>query len=201
MALPPAQGVTKAVLNLSSQGIATANVLHFTSPPGPNAPDPTALGTRLAAWWENQIAPQVHTSQVLNSVICTDLSAGGPPSVEVTTGLPAAGSMGGEPLPNSVAGVVSLHTALRGRSFRGRIYHGGFAEVDVNGNNIGSLRRNALLNAYELLILFTEPLLPDYQLVVLSYFANGAQRPVPVATPVTAMSMNLRVDTQRRRLF
>jgi len=199
--LPPAPGVTRAVFNYLSNGVATANVIHFTAPPGPDAPDPANLASDLASWWKLNIAPLSSVNHILQSVVCTDLSASGPPAVEHTTGLPAAGTQAGESLPNNAALVMSLRTALRGRSFRGRLYMGGIAESQASGNNvIASFRDNAVIEWSEIILFVTAPLSPDLQLVVLSYFSGGAVRGTPVATPVTSITADTRIDTMRRRM-
>lgn len=199
-AMPPAAGVTRAVLNYTSNGIATANVLHFVAAPGPDAPDPTALGSRLALWWKGQMKPIVSATQTLNNVTCTDLSAGGPPAVVYSTGLPDTGTNGSQPIPNNCALVMSLVTGLRGRSYRGRIYVGGLTESQTNGNAVDTGTRDLIVAKFDMLITFTAALEPDYNLVVLSYFADGSIRTTPVATLVTTVRADTRVDTQRRRM-
>jgi len=199
--LPPASGVTRAVFNYLSQGIPTANVLHFTAPPGPDAPDPAALASDLAGWWIANIAPISHTSHILQNVTCTDLSAAGPPAVIYSTGLPSPGLQTGDPMPNNAALVMSEHTALRGRSYRGRIYVGGIAESNSLGNEVLGTLRDAHVTRWSQLITFvTAPLSPDVCLVVLSYFSAGAVRATPVATRVTTITANTRIDTMRQRM-
>lgn len=201
MALPPAPGVTRAVFNYTSQGIATANVLHFTQPPGSTAPDPTALASDLKGFWVAAIAPLVHQTHILQNVTCTDLGPTGPPQAIHTTGLPSPGLQTGDPMPNNVALVMSLKTALRGRSYRGRLYEGGIAESNALGNEAVSAYRDALVSAWSQLIVYTGgPLTPDLTWVILSYFNAGSQRSSPVATPVTTLTANTHFDTMRRRM-
>lgn len=199
--LPPAEGVTQAVLNYTYGGERCANVLHFVQTDGVTAPDPEELASRLASWWGNNIDSLVPNTLSLDSVTATDLSAGGPPGVIYTTGLPNTGGSTNLQLPNQCTVVISLRTSLRGRSYRGRIYHVGIGEPDVDGSTVNSTFRQLLLNAYDNLLLLTgDTGEPDYQIAVLSYYSGGALRPEPVATPVTSMSVDSRIDTQRRRL-
>jgi len=118
-----------------------------------------------------------------------------------STGLPSPGLQTGDPMPNNAALVMSEHTGLRGRSYRGRIYVGGIAESNSLGNEVLSTLRDAHVTRWSQLIVFvTAPLSPDVVLVVLSYFSAGAVRSSPVATPVTTITANTRIDTMRQRM-
>lgn len=199
--LPPADGVTRAVFNYTSNGIATANVLHFMQPPGPDAPDPTDLASRLAIYWAANMSQLTHSSTALQNVICTDLSTSGPPASLSTQGLPSTGLQTGDGMPNNVTLCLSLKTGLRGRSYRGRIYVPGISESNSAGNAVPSAYRDALVSAWSGLILYTGPVgTPDIQMVVLSYFNAGAIRATPVATPVVSISADTTIDTMRRRM-
>lgn len=198
--LPPSPGVTRAVLNATLNNIPVANVLHFTQPGGGTAPDPALLASRLGAWWGSTMKPLVVSNYTLNNITCTDLSPSGPPSTVFTTSLPNSGTLSGDALPGNCALVMSLRTALRGRSFRGRIYHCGIGESQTLLNSVQTPARDSILGAWDDLVLFTQIGQPDYQLVVLSYYANGDLRSEGLATPVVSMSANTRIDTQRRRL-
>jgi len=199
--LPPADGVTRAVLQFRYDTQVCANVLHFVAADGVDAPDPTELASRLVAKWKAQLQPFMPATVILDRVIVTDLSASGPPPVEFTTGLPAAGSGGTIQLPNNVTLAFTLRTAFRGRSFRGRVYHVGISEAAVTGNVMsGSALDQALAFYTGLIALAGDVGEPIHKLVVLSYFTGGAVRPSPVATPVTSISTDGVIDSQRRRL-
>lgn len=201
MALPAAEGVTKAVLNFTWDQQLCANVMHFVEVGGVQAPDPQELAERLALWWEASVKVAVAQSVSLVSVSATDLSSDAEPGVIVTTGLPESGSVGQVSLPNNVSCVMSLRTGLRGRSFRGRIYHVGLAEGMVVDNRVSTVPLADLVGAYGLLTNLAggggEPV---HQIAVLSYFANNALRSSPVATPVTSVTSDGIIDSQRRRL-
>jgi hypothetical protein len=86
-----------------------------------------ALAVQTQSWFSAAgLAPLVHTSDQIQSVGIRDLrSANLPEYVANVTG--AGGSDATEPLPNNIAIVVTLRTALAGKSFRGRSY------VPLNG--------------------------------------------------------------------
>lgn len=198
--MPPAPGVLRAVLGYSITGKPfAANILHFTKMTG-GAPDLFDLGVALEAWHTTNIIGRQHVNTSLNRIILTDLSTDTGQSIEFTQGLPNTGTLTGDPLPNSIAAVVSLHTAFRGRSFRGRIYHMGLTEGQVAGNHLLTAQADLLRQSYAALVQLSSGGTPTYQLVVLSYWRNKVLRSQGLATPVTVVSCNGRVDSQRRRM-
>lgn len=102
------------------------------------------------------------------------------------------GTGAGNPLPNEVAATVTLRTARAGKSFRGRMYFGGF----IVGENTGSGQISAGLNAA--LVTFVQAMNNDMS-------AQGitpaiVSRKLLVATPVTGvMTRDTLWDSQRRR--
>jgi len=200
-ALPPADGVTRAVLDFTYGGQKCANVMHFVTADGVDAPSPAELGSRLAGWWFLKWQGVVPTTLSMDKVILTDLSADAAPSIEYTTGLPAVGTNAGAQMPNNVTLCISLRTALRGRSYRGRIYHLGLREDIVTGNTVSAATAADHLDRYDDLMNLTSGSgEPAHKICVLSYWANGTLRSTPVATIVTSMSVNAQVDTMRRRM-
>lgn len=199
--LPPISGIYRAVMNYTYDGQETANVMHFSHPEYPTPATPADLGQSLINWWAPNIKVRVPATCVLRAVTVTDLAASGPPALEYATGLPIAGTDASPQMPNNVTVAMSLRTALRGRSFRGRLYHVGLPEAQVQNNNVVPASLTSLLGAYNLLVaLDSASLGQNYQLVVLSYWANKALRSVPVATPVVSITSEGIIDSQRRRL-
>lgn len=199
--LPPADGVTQAVLNYLWDGQKCANVLHYSTPNQAVAPDPALLASRVAGQWLAGIRSQCSVTLFLSSITATDLSNDAAPGVIYTTGLPSPGTAGTPSMPNNVSTVLSLRTALRGRSFRGRIYHAGLCEGHILDNRVAAATNTALLNGYNgLKTLIGGTGEATFQLGVLSYYSQGAIRGAPLWTPVTAITTDGIVDSQRRRL-
>jgi hypothetical protein len=102
------------------------------------------------------------------------------------------GTGGGNPLPNEVAATVTLRTARAGKSFRGRMYFGGF----IVGENTGTGQISAALNTT--LVSFVQAMNNDMS-------AQGitpaiVSRKLLVATPVTGViTRDTLWDSQRRR--
>lgn len=191
----------RAVLNFSYDNEPAANVLHFRESIVPASGDPCLLGEDLATWWSTEVAPNVPSTCILNNVTVTDLSASGPPACVFTAGLPDSGGGASAQLPNNATLVFSVRTLLRGRSFRGRIYHVGLGETFVTGNQAVALLLAPLLAAYQTLVTdLGTPGTTGWQLGILSYFTAGALRPQPVFTDADSISTDGVVDSQRRRL-
>ncbi len=103
-----------------------------------------------------------------------------------------AGVDGADPLPVSVALVVTLRTILRGRSHRGRVYTGPYAEDSNLAGVPWATNLAGILVQWQRLLSTALPG-SGLSLVVASYkFAT--------AEDVVSVSIDGRWDTQRRRL-
>lgn len=117
-----------------------------------------------------------------------------PPTLEV-------GGVASPALSNNVAFCVSLRTANRGRSFRGRLYLPGISSASMDDPNhlvpaIATNIANAVFTALDQVTVDTGAI-P----VVVSRFTAGAPRTTGIATPiVTVIAVDNVVDSQRRRL-
>jgi hypothetical protein len=162
--------------------------------------DVPVLFNELLLWWTVDLAPSLTQSITLQEVQITDLSSATGFAFTIPAPVPKpAGGRVGTPLPNNVAGCITLRTAKRGRSFRGRNYVPGLVVNDVTNNTIAAARITALETAYNSLI--TRMVGLGAGLVVISRFTAGAPRVTGVATVVTAAGFtDATVDSQRRRL-
>jgi len=176
------------------------NTLYFTGSAGVTPTLATTLAANLVGWWGTSYKPNVSTTFSLTEVYVTDLSTATSFTVSYTTGLPSAGTLGGDQLPANAALCLSFRTANRGRSGRGRNYLFPAVDGSATGSFYVSTYVNAMVAAYQLLIgagTFT----PGLQWVVVSRFSNGNERPTGLTQPVTAvLSVNNNVDSMRRRL-
>jgi hypothetical protein len=158
------------------------------------------IADSLVNLWIQNVMPRLSNQARLVGVSVRDLSAQNGIIFDYTGApLPASGGTAGTPLPSSVAVVVSLRTGRAGRSFRGRLYLGGFSETQSDGNfffqNLPTLLANGVTAV--LLGLTTGSRVP----VVVSKYSEGNPRSVGVTTPITGVAARtVRVATQRRRL-
>lgn len=201
MAFVPVPNGIKAEMryNLGTQRV--VNVLWMREATNPTV-TPARLseaGNILYNWWNANLKASQPTICTLREIYLTDESAANQESVTYTTSLPAAGQWNTEPLPNHCTIAISLRTAQRGRSYRGRIYHIGIATDQVATNVLETAYANSLLAAYQALLpALTATGLP---LAVCSRQAGGQPRVTGILTDVTAMVMvDTTIDSQRRRL-
>lgn len=176
------------------------NTLYFHNNAGADSTNVPALLEQINTWAREELLPLLNTSLALIQIIGRILDAVDSLSFISTTSLPAAGSTTGTSVANNVSYVLSLRTALAGRSFRGRNYVPGLSESVTTHNHIDAGERTALLDAYETLRAgVAEP--DGWEMVVVSRFHDNAPRVTGLATPVVAITtFDDVLDSQRRRL-
>jgi len=162
-----------------------------------------ALGTAvLGRFTTSGLAALMATTTSLIAVGIRDLrTANQAEFVSVAAAVPGTGS--GNPLPNEVAAVVTLRTALAGRSFRGRAYFSGA----IVGENSAA---GAIVSGFNTaLVTFMTNVQTDMATEGITLAVLSRPRPISVAepagyagaiTPVTAIvTRDTQWDTQRRR--
>lgn len=112
------------------------------------------------------------------------------------------GSDASDSLPPQCAVVFSLGTALKGRSYRGRFYLPGVCEGStLAGALTAAATTNYLTISAQLLAVFgPSGSNANWRLAVISRYLNGVERVTPVGTPVTSVTLNTTIYTQRRRV-
>lgn len=168
----------------------------------PGAVTPTTLSDVadvIDAWWGTDLIGWVSAVLTVQDVKCTDLTtAVGPtftkPITGSGTGTGGSGANGGQ-----VAAVVSLRTAKRGRSYRGRVYIPGVPSSFLgSANSLSSTARAALTTVWA--NLYFNLAAASFTPQVLSRQENNVRRTIGVATPINNFTVNLILGTQRRRL-
>lgn len=153
----------------------------------------------LKDWWNSSIKPIAPPTLSLIQIDYRDLSTYDGVGGTYVTGLPSAGLSSFAQLPNNVTLAVALKTARRGRSYRGRLYHLGLDESEVTGNQVLPGIITQLSDAYGDLMDNVNNV-PDCTLVIVSRYSNKTPRLAGVATPVTGITVEPTIDSQRRRL-
>ena len=195
----PVPNVAQIELLYDIQGQKCENVLHYA---GFNVGDPgtlQALCDSALASWGQTMKGQQSENLTLVSIKATDLTSQDGATFEYTTDLPQPGSAAGEMLPFNCALVLSLKTAKRGRSYRGRVYVPGLVETQQASSiwTAGTLTAfQSWYTYWDYLDVSGEP----YALGVVSRFHNGAPRTTGVFENVTSVVVNNVVGSQRRRL-
>lgn len=195
----PVPGVARFELIFTAAGSRVENVYHVKKIA--TSWDVTSLATvadKFIAWYDETLKSQVSSSVNLALVVATDHSSATGPRLEYTEGLPIAGSNAGVLLPNNATVAASWRTALRGRSYRGRTFHVGMTQSQVEGSNLAAGAQAALQLVYSNLMSAVND--SDHQLVVVSRFNQGTSRIIGAATPINNVTIDPVVDSQRRRL-
>ncbi len=188
----------RVALEYQVYGKVVVNVYHVTT----SDPITTIKLFDIADVFENwfNISQKSAVAADISLVAITALNLDEDNGEKITSVISPAipGTRAGTAVSNNVALVASLKTAKTGRSFRGRSYIAGLSEADVNGNGVDTVFAAGIVTAYTQLMtdLFASPA----TLVVASFQSGGVPRIVGEATFVDSVSVNLRVDTQRRRL-
>lgn len=158
-----------------------------------------------AAFASSGLNTHMNNATALQSVSIRDISAANRFEF-VSTQASVPGTLVTEPLPLNVASVVTLRTAGAGRSFRGRVYFGGFTETENDGTGRAIAAVNTVTVAF-LNALNTAWQARGLRLAVLSRPRDQVvipERTIPgkagFASPVTAViARNLKWESQRRR--
>jgi hypothetical protein len=178
------------------------NVIHFRNQ-GAVAVNQTLanqLATEVATAWGLAVGASglINSSTAIDQVRVRDINSANQP--EFTAQVTGANGNGtSEILPRQVALVVTLRTALAGRSYRGRVYVPGFAEAanDSTGRAVIAAQGIAegLVNNIRSGFAGRGLLMG-----VVSTRANKAPRPTNIITDVTTAATRDGVwDNQRRR--
>ena len=152
----------------------------------------------FADWWTADLSLRFSHDIALGTVIAKDISIANGEQQAITLTPPEQGFITSPALPNNVAYVVSHKTAKTGRSFMGRTYLCGIDEAAITDNDLSVSKIANIVGDFNSLVTGLNTIASE--LVVASFISGGVPRATGVATPIDTIAMNVRVDTQRRRL-
>lgn len=171
--------------------------LHFTKSSFVKA-DMEDLADRLDTQWAGVWKARMDTNANYIGVTCYDVRTSTGEVVQNTDNA-GAGGAAGDSLPLNVACVVTLRTASRGRSARGRVYMSGFLETDVTDGVFTAAAQTAAYN--QINNIKTNAALGGWTLVIASFQLDGVVQDPANTYPVTSMEVRNGVAaTQRRRV-
>jgi len=218
-ALPfiPVEHTAEAVMKFTRNGQQLRTVLHFKKGDASEftSAELAVLGNGMNTAWVAHMRSTHDELTFYNGCTVQSLTAEDAGGVDVPLTADTQGTgVSGTPLPNNVTAAIKKLTGLRGRSFRGRIYHIGIASgylADVGHLSAGTV--TAYLNQWELFFAEIHALAGAFVHVVVSrysgvenvivggrYKRQAIPRDAGVATPVTSLQMDATLDSQRRRL-
>lgn len=202
----PVPGVLQVNLQYGALGEPFENTLYFEKAGAWTGTEMGELGLSLHDWWVASMAPIFPTGVSLINIKMTDLTTATSGGMDYGTDLPESGTVNDEIAPLNVAPCISIRTASRGRSNRGRNYISGLGVGSIANNTIVGTAMTALVAAYN--GLFSVATDNGCVPVVVSRYSGVdpvTHDPIPraegVTTPVTGYSFTDNVvDSQRRRL-
>lgn len=163
-------------------------------------PTPTDLATianHAENWWSTNLRGQLTNETTLRQTRATDMTAEGGAVNTFVSSTPGNGA--GVMVPIGSAVVVSLRTARRGRSYRGRCYVSGLRAALQNGpTDITAAESIALVGSFAALQTTLDT--DGFDVVVASKQHNGAVTNPASLNEVTAFVVDTHFDSQRRRL-
>jgi hypothetical protein len=208
MTYVPVPNVAMLELRQLLDGIQIENTSYWLFPDGWTVGSLGNLANLGVDWWTDVLGPLLSSQISLREGFTTDLTASDAGVGSYSVGLPVAGGQAQEAMSNNVAMVVSIRTAQRGRSRRGRNYVAGIPVSVVDQNTIQGAFATSVLNAYSALL--GSGIEAGFTQVVVSRYSgfitvDGKRKPAPrtvgLYTEVTGFSQtDPKVKTMRMRM-
>jgi hypothetical protein len=205
VSLPAAPLTVRVLMKYQTEGLPMANVSYVLCPSAASAADLTTIAGVFQAWWTTEHRTALSVSTTWIGADLTALDAPGSPFLTYNNSGPGTGVFSGGCYPPNVSLAISLKTGLSGRSFRGRLYMPGVSTV---APIVGGLHIPASIAFWQPLYdaLRTRLITAGFHWCVTSFYSGMTPtheripRAVAVSTPVTAVQIGRRSDSQRGRL-
>jgi hypothetical protein len=176
------------------------SVHHFLFGTTIGTSDLSDLNDSFWTAFQDNVLPLLSHLLVFDQMHSISLASNTAPSADKFVSSANEGGVNENPLSNNVALVISYHTALRGRSYRGRTYQGGIPITGAfSSTEVTSTFRNNLLAGYVAMFgdIFSDI---GVRHVIASRIQGGSPLTTGIATNVNAYSADLALDSQRDRL-
>lgn len=179
-------------------GIVVENTLYIRGNAAWNGSTLGTLGGEVYGWWNAYVKPLQPNTCTLTAIKLRDMSSQFGAYNEYAPVSSNVGTNVSPSLPNNVTAAIKFTTALVGRRNRGRNFVVGLVESGVSGSLVDASYAALWVNAYEEINLVG--FINSGVHVVASRATAVAPSYTGVTTLVTGYSMDLGIDTQRRRL-
>jgi hypothetical protein len=194
----PFANIVQVNLRYTMEGQQCENTFHNKSTVAWTAPNMTTLAAIYYNWVDTDVKPLMVSDCVLQSIAVQDLTTQTSQGVDVPAAPPIVGTAFGDPMPMNVTVAVKLNSLFRGRNWRGRSYFIGIPDPQVSGSFIDATYAANLATAYNTLIATLSA--ASWPLHVASRWNNRVRRTIGATAEIVAASVELTVDSQRRRL-
>lgn len=194
----PVPNTAKVDWIFSTPGGVAMNSLYFEKGSALTEADLTAIAAAAEDAWESQISSIAATTVSLDRTVVTDLTTDS--SGQVTDPGGISGGNSSEQLPDNSTVAISFRSALRGRSFRGRVFHVGLNVDNVANDSIGPSNATIFATKYQAAVDAIAASVSGLTHVVVSLCHDNTWRTTGVTTPVTSIQVDPILDSMRNRL-
>lgn len=200
MSFIPTPNAVRVSVEAAANGRSIINTLWFTKASPYSSSDIEDLLATLDYDWATYVLPYTRPEYVVSGYVgyAQDYDSA-PVGLMTPAGAFQGTDTAGFALTLNTAAAVTLYTANRGRSSRGRIFFGA-----IGGNRLldSTHFTTAYRDALESVVshIRADAAAQGHSFVVVSHFHNKAARAEGLAQPVTSWVCNGRVDSQRHRL-
>lgn len=200
MAFIPVPLTAEVNIRQTLYGEEMINTLYFTLALGWDEGSLTDLATRLDGVLVDQYPDMHNVGSIYLGLRLRNLDHDGGEVLIVPASASTVGTVGGGSEQNNVAWCVKFTTGLAGRSYRGRVYHGGIAgSMLVSINHMDTGFASDIIDHYVSLVTAAGEAGGVH--VVVSRRHNKVALTEGVTTPVTAITYtDLVLDSMRNRL-
>lgn len=197
MVFVPFVGVCRAVIGQTLLGEEISNTMWFKKD-GYTFTDQQILAGVLWTAWASEVMPLMSSALALLRVQVYDMTSESAP-VAIQTSTPVLGTSTADPVPPHTAMVVTLRTAGRGRSARGRLFISGFSEASIDGGEFPQAVRDTVVEAIE--NVHAAAAVEGWTAVIAQQWAEGSQLSQGFTRDITAVEVRNGIPgTMRRRL-
>jgi hypothetical protein len=182
MAFQAAPAIVQTTIEGRVDGQLTVNDLFWFATGAITSSTIASLVNILASWVVGSYAPLLSRDWTASRIRGFDLST--PIGAQNEIGVIATGGVDVEAAPNNVAACVSIRTAQRGRSGRGRNFVPAIPNSIITLNTLDPAWMTDMLNAYNGLV-GAGSFVAGYEWVVLSRVTGGVPRASGIGIPVT----------------
>lgn len=202
--LPFVPGVAKIIVKQYIGSENMYNIFHADGGAGTGwtATELAALATAVRNAWQSNFCIYQTNVSGLTDVTAIDLASDTGPQSTVTS--TTIGSLTGTPLSANAAACLSWKIARRYRGGHPRTYVGGATPAQLNGpNSWTSLVQSSWVTsglALRTAINGVTTSAGNARMCTVHYYRNKALLAVPLVSEITGLTVDSRVDSQRRRL-
>jgi hypothetical protein len=199
MAFIPTAGAVRVDIQFVQTGQQIHNIIWARREAAWTQTEREGLADAIETWWTTTARSHFTNNIALSQITVVNQDAFNSPSTVHVVSPTVAGTVAQNSVPTNAALCATLRTDLRGRSFRGRMYLAGWSQTEMNNAITATTTLIANLIADLVALKGVIDALGAIWVIV-SKWSNKVPRAAGLCTPITAVSMDQYIDSQRRRL-